>query len=113
MSEKENKIKRKGSSRKWYLKSTYNITVEIYNKMLIDQNGLCDICETQITSKRYFDVDHNHFCCSGYRSCGKCVRGLICFNCNSVLGHSKERIDILEKTVKYIKKYSWKDMEDL
>jgi len=111
MSEKENKIKRKGSSRKWYLKSTYNLTIDKYSQMLLEQGGLCDICETQITSERHFDVDHDHSCCSGYKSCGKCVRGLICFNCNSVLGHSKDRVDILEKTINYIKKYSFKDFE--
>ena len=111
MSQNENKIKRKISSRKWYLKSTYNLTIEQYNKMLIDQSGRCDICETQITHDRYFDVDHNHNCCNGYKSCGKCVRGLICFNCNSILGHSKENINILEKTISYIKKYPYKDME--
>lgn len=111
MSEKENKIKRKGSSRKWYLKSTYNLTIDQYNKMLINQSGLCDICEVQITSEKYFDVDHDHSCCSGYKSCGNCVRGLICFNCNSVLGHSKDSINILEKTITYIKKYHNKDFE--
>lgn len=31
-------------------------------------------------------VDHDHDCCPGAHSCGKCVRGLICVACNSGIG---------------------------
>lgn len=111
MSEEANKVKRKESSRKWYLKSTYSLTIEQYDNMLVSQSGLCEICNTQITSNRFFDVDHDHACCNGYKSCGKCVRGLVCFNCNSVLGHSKESVPLLLSAVRYIEKYRDKDTE--
>lgn len=29
-------------------------------------------------------VDHDHACCAGSRSCGKCVRGIVCVSCNTL-----------------------------
>jgi hypothetical protein len=43
-------------------------------------------------------VDHNHDCC-GYdkvgNSCGNCIRGVLCTNCNTIEGHiySRKQID--------------------
>lgn len=31
-------------------------------------------------------VDHDHDCCPGGWSCGRCVRGLICSECNVLEG---------------------------
>jgi hypothetical protein len=30
-------------------------------------------------------TDHDHECCPGRRSCGHCVRGVVCATCNSLL----------------------------
>jgi len=30
-------------------------------------------------------VDHDHNCCNGVKSCGKCVRGIICNRCNKAV----------------------------
>jgi hypothetical protein len=35
---------------------------------------------------RKIHVDHDHSCCRGVRSCGKCVRGIACEPCNKGIG---------------------------
>ena len=64
----------------------YSTTVEWYRGRLIEQNGLCAICghlsHHHGTIQR-LQVDHDHKCCDLHtKSCGKCLRGLLCADCN-------------------------------
>lgn len=69
------------------LKSMYSITVEQYDYMLKLQNGVCGICKNLEKSGIRLAVDHDKRCCPGKKSCGKCVRGLLCRACNIHLGY--------------------------
>lgn len=43
------------------------------------------------SSSRYvynFAIDHDHRCCPGERSCGQCVRGIVCRACNNAMPHT-------------------------
>ncbi len=53
---------------------------DLMEKVKTQQNK-CAICYTSFDVKP-LNVDHDHKCCSGPRSCGKCVRGLLCNDCN-------------------------------
>lgn len=65
----------------------YNLTVDEYNKLLESQGRGCAICgKTPEELGKYLVVDHDHSCCPPGKSCGKCVRGLLCTNCNTKLG---------------------------
>jgi Recombination endonuclease VII len=85
------------------LKYTYGITLETYTKILLDQDGKCASCgRTNPNFNRAFSVDHDHSCCPGRRSCGKCVRGLLCSACNTILGHAKDDKKMLLKLIDYL-----------
>jgi hypothetical protein len=71
----------------WY---KYRLSLEAYRGLLRKQGGKCAICESESPADRRlgrFHVDHDHACCPGSRSCGKCVRGLLCRGCNTALGN--------------------------
>jgi len=69
----------------------YGTTVEWYRDRLIEQNGLCVLCEHLShhhgTIQR-LQVDHDHKCCDLHtKSCGKCLRSLLCANCNILISY--------------------------
>lgn len=84
----------------WYdIKHRYNLTPEEYEGMLKDQNNVCLVCEK--TPERWC-VDHDHSCCPGKRSCGQCIRGLLCYGCNRLLGYIESDPDIVSKAQGYL-----------
>ena len=79
------------------------MTPERYEEMLASQGGVCAICrgDDPGTGKR-FAIDHDHSCCPGRRSCGKCVRGLLCQKCNRGLGLFNDDPERLEAAVRFL-----------
>lgn len=55
-----------------------DLTVEEYDEMLLEQEGVCWICKRAPKSNRRLSVDHDH-------DTGQ-VRGLLCTKCNTTLG---------------------------
>jgi|ERR1035437_6000354 hypothetical protein len=78
----------------------YNLSTEKYKEMYAAQGGKCKICMVMLPVRAAIDHDHN--CCSGAASCGKCVRGLLCRRCNTGLGQFKDSIRLLEAAVIYL-----------
>lgn len=87
--------------RKSWLKR-YNLTPEEYDSLLAAQGGICAICKIDKPGgKGSFHVDHDHACCpEKERSCGKCIRGLLCNNCNRNL--AGQNPEILRRAADYI-----------
>jgi hypothetical protein len=79
---------RKTINRVSRLKYTYNITIDEYNSLFLNQNGRCKICgihQSELTIP--LCIDHNH-------NTGK-IRGLLCRKCNTgigLLGDNKDRL---------------------
>ena len=62
-------------------KSRYGITEKQYNDLLIEQGMACAVCKAEFNDTLWPNVDHDHNCCPGRKSCGKCLRGLLCSEC--------------------------------
>lgn len=84
------------------------LSEEKYNQMVSDQNNLCFICKRPEVSGRRLAIDHDHNCCPSGRSCGNCVRGLICFKCNSALGAVNDDPQILLSMISYLQSYNYR-----
>ena len=78
----------------------YGITAEQYEALLTKQNQVCAICHKSDTKR--LSIDHDHACCPGSTSCGKCVRGLLCSRCNSVLGMVEDSPELLAALARYL-----------
>lgn len=71
----------------------YKMTVEQYEEKLEQQGGHCALCpNVQGTHKRRLTVDHDHACCPEDISCGECLRGILCANCNRKVGFLEETL---------------------
>ncbi|NHO85124.1 hypothetical protein HA073_29340 [Micromonospora sp. CMU55-4] len=67
----------------------YGLTRERCQQILAEQNEGCAICG-QPPGDKALVIDHDHSCRPGRRSCGKCVRGLLCGPCNCGVGMLRE-----------------------
>jgi hypothetical protein len=99
---REFRLRKPRSSQNSTIKYKYGITIEQYNQKLIDQSNCCAICGTDKPGGGHNNlyVDHNH-------STGK-VRGLLCRNCNLMLGHAFDKVELLEEAIKYLNRWQVK-----
>lgn len=87
----------------------YGLSAEDLRDMYVKSQGSCGICgqpEGTVT----FAIDHDHACCNTSRSCGKCVRNLLCKACNTALGQVSDSITVLEWAIQYLKDPHWRDL---
>jgi len=97
---------RKTTYRRYQMKLKYKLSLTDYDEMLKKQNGKCAICLIEQSElKHSLYVDHDRSCCSGSESCGDCIRGLLCNNCNFAIGHFKDNETIMKSAIKYIRKH--------
>lgn len=93
---------RKSESHAAHVENTYSITIEQYNAILEAQGGVCAICRKASGKRRNLSVDHDHSCCKGPTSCGRCVRSLICRKCNDILGYWRDDPEVMERAILYL-----------
>lgn len=92
------------------MQKLYNLSDGEYAELYKAQNGLCFTCGEWSGNRglrKKLSVDHDHSCCPAPPICGKCIRGLICSRCNTLIGEvgdsSGHAIARLEKYISYLR----------
>lgn len=81
----------------------FGITLEQYEALLVSQDGSCALCPySPAAGEPRLAVDHDHGCCPGKKSCGSCVRGLLCGDCNRALGLFRDDPERLRRAIGYL-----------
>ncbi len=96
--------------REYDLITKYKITLDEYKKR---SEAGCEIC--RVKTDYNLHVDHDHNCCNGTTTCGKCVRGIICPGCNMTVdkyenGLLRNDNPKMEMIKKYLLKYKRNDI---
>ena len=85
----------RAGQRRRKLRHLYGIEEHDYQRLLQEQGGRCAICGGQ--DEQHLSVDHDH-------STGE-IRGLLCRQCNLVIGNAQEDPNILEASMRYLEKH--------
>lgn len=84
--------------RRWnqtYRLHRYGLTLEDFDGMLEFQGHACGMCREKFQDGQVICVDHDHACHPEEKqACKKCVRGLLCKDCNTALGHIERRYEM-------------------
>ncbi|MFJ3083049.1 endonuclease domain-containing protein [Streptomyces halstedii] len=77
----------------------YRVSAPQYEAMLSRHGGLCWICQ----DRKATCVDHDHACCPTEKTCGRCVRGMLCPRCNTALNELEAAEGWLKKASAYLR----------
>lgn len=95
--------------KKFRLSAYYNLSKDQYAWLLHIQQNVCFLCkEAEVSvhsiSKKTVNlaVDHDHRCCSGNKSCGDCVRHLLCSVCNWMVGRAEAKPNLTHRFADYV-----------
>jgi hypothetical protein len=99
---RDHTAKRKAQAKWGALKFNFGLTKQQWETLLASQNYSCAICSMPLVAAGPIAtpnacVDHDH-------ATGR-VRGLLCRQCNQGLGQFKDRSDIAQKAVDYLKRH--------
>ena len=80
----------------------HSLSADEYDALFEQQLGVCAGCFRDAR----LVVDHDHSCCPSTavrKTCGRCVRGLLCTRCNLLLGSLENTpLDLVVRLLRYI-----------
>lgn len=91
-----------GFSHSYNLAYNYRLTLTDVLDIFDRQNRVCAFCSTEDPGSMGWNVDHDRACCSGNRSCGACVRAILCHLCNKGLGLLNQEVSVLRGAASYL-----------
>ena len=86
-----------------HVETTYGLTPAQYDALYAAQGGRCAICRRGMGLSKRLAVDHDHACCIGPRSCGRCVRGRLDAVCNDILAAFRDSPETFERGAAYLR----------
>lgn len=90
--------------KRYNVESKYGLTPEAFAAKLAEQGGQCPFCPPGVVAEAW-DVDHDHSCCPGQWSCGRCVRAILCRLHNRGLGAFGDDPELLRAAADYIERH--------
>lgn len=84
------------AGKRYRVKKEYGLTVEQVDKIAATQDNKCAICNDLLGSLHHVQIDHCH-------TTGK-IRGLLCINCNWLLGKSRDDPSLLRAAAAYLER---------
>ncbi|AXH67867.1 endonuclease VII [Mycobacterium phage Bromden] len=86
------------------LRSFYKLEYHQFMAMVASQGYCCKLCSDRLdlSSQRKYNIDHDHKCCPRAITCGKCIRSILCSNCNTSLGRFNDDPALLRKAARYV-----------
>lgn len=85
-----------------HLWEQYRLTLDEFEAMKLSQGGVCAICGVEPDE---WNVDHDHSCCATYKkTCGECIRGLLCRPCNQGIGFFQDDVERMQAGIAYLQK---------
>jgi len=94
---KQSLIRTPERTKRIHLKQYFNLTTEEWNFIFACQGKKCAICGIQEKIGRGWCTDHDH-------KTGK-VRGILCCNCNLMIGLAKDRKQVLTNSISYLEDF--------
>jgi hypothetical protein len=90
---------------KSYVAKTYGLPDGFYEALYEAQGGRCAWCNLAMGKAKRLAVDHDHACCPGSTSCGKCARGLLCGPCNQFISfRMKDDPEAIRRGARYLER---------
>lgn len=99
--------RRRESNRRWHERNphkaqanSHGLSAEQFTAMLQAQHHICALCDASFANRRPY-IDHDH-------QTGE-VRGLLCMNCNTALGHFRDDPYLMRRAADYVQ---WRPLKE-
>lgn len=85
----------------------FGLTREAFDALFAAQGNCCAICGGTNPGPNFWAVDHDHACCpSSDKTCGQCVRGILCMACNHGIGSLRDDSKRLRAAADYLDRHA-------
>lgn len=99
---KHSLVNRTGFAASHHLSYAYKWTLAEVLALFERQDSACAVCLRTSSSGMAWNVDHARTCCPGDKSCGGCVRAVLCHLCNKAMGLFRDDPELLRAASAYL-----------